>query len=619
MRPVLVILFGALSLAACGGGGSSSGSGSGTGSSTQYSIGGTVYGLSGTVVVQLNGTESLSVSADGAFTFATKQAASSSYQVTVKTNPTGQVCVVSGGSGNVTANVTLIAVLCAPATYKLSGTLAGLTGTVVLQNNAGDDLTLSNNGPFQFATGVTSFTSYVVSVKTQPTGQTCWINNASGNSASDVSDVLVNCAATTTTAKVSGGISGYTSSGLVLRLSRNGLVVETLPAMATGATSFAFTTAMTTGDAWLVSVGTQPSSPKQTCTVANGAANIGSSSVTNVQVSCTTNRFAIGGTINVNGGALASGLVLQDNLGDDLALPAGATAFNFATKLTAPSNYNVSVKHQPTGQTCTLDRAQGLVTAVGDITNVAVNCQANAMATPLNGAYALSVGGTTLRGYLALFADGTYVFGLHRGDSACNSSGASTNGNGVEYGIYNWDAGSGSFQIVSAQVDTNDKCGLASGATLSTGTLSKGAGGVLTGTLTLPGGPSGAATLTPVTSSPGLLVGAWSVDRLGFVVYGSDNTAFQANSQSAQNYPALVAGIEDLCLAGAATNTATGSYQVSLGSGCATGSLTAVDTNGTAGLSAGVGVATTFSVAADTLTRQTATQGAVVLSRINLN
>ena len=78
-----------------------------------YSIGGTVTGLSGTVVLQNNGGDDLSVSSSGPFTFNTPLAGGATYNVTVKTNPSGQTCTVSGGSGTVaSANVTNIAVAC---------------------------------------------------------------------------------------------------------------------------------------------------------------------------------------------------------------------------------------------------------------------------------------------------------------------------------------------------------------------------------------------------------------------------------------------------------------------------------------------------------------------------
>ena len=57
------------------------------GTATSYSVGGTVSGLSGTVVLQDNGGDDLSLSGNGSFTFATQLAAGAAYNVTVKTSP----------------------------------------------------------------------------------------------------------------------------------------------------------------------------------------------------------------------------------------------------------------------------------------------------------------------------------------------------------------------------------------------------------------------------------------------------------------------------------------------------------------------------------------------------
>ena len=120
---------------------------------TTYSIGGTVSGLSGTVVLQDNGGDDLSVSANGAVTFATKLPTGAAYNVTVKTNPAGQTCTVAGGSGTVgSANVTNVAVTCTTNMYSIGGSVSGLSGTVVLQDNGGDDLSVSANGAVTFAT-----------------------------------------------------------------------------------------------------------------------------------------------------------------------------------------------------------------------------------------------------------------------------------------------------------------------------------------------------------------------------------------------------------------------------------------------------------------------------------
>lgn len=80
-------------------------------------------------------------------------------------------------------------------------------------------------------------------------------------------------------------------------------------------------------------------------------------------------QFTVGGSIS---GLTGSGLVLQNNGADDLALPAGAAAFVFSTALLADQPFNVSVKTQPVGQNCAVTRGQGRVEA--DVRDVQVSC-----------------------------------------------------------------------------------------------------------------------------------------------------------------------------------------------------------------------------------------------------
>jgi N-acetylneuraminic acid mutarotase len=82
-----------------------------------------------------------------------------------------------------------------PATYSIGGTLSGLSGTVVLQNDGGDNLSLTNNGTFTFTTSVASGGAYKVTVLTQPTGQTCAVTSGSGTATANVTSVQVSCTA----------------------------------------------------------------------------------------------------------------------------------------------------------------------------------------------------------------------------------------------------------------------------------------------------------------------------------------------------------------------------------------------------------------------------------------
>lgn len=79
-----------------------------------YSVGGSISGLSGTLVLSLNGSQALNVTADGAFTFADKINQGTDYAVTVTTQPSGQTCTVASGTGKVAEqNVTSVSVSCA--------------------------------------------------------------------------------------------------------------------------------------------------------------------------------------------------------------------------------------------------------------------------------------------------------------------------------------------------------------------------------------------------------------------------------------------------------------------------------------------------------------------------
>jgi hypothetical protein len=185
---------------------------------TTYSVGGTVSGLAsgGSVVLQNNGGNDLSVAASGAFTFSTPLAAGAAYHVTVRTNPTGQTCTVANGTGTVgAANVTNVAVTCAanPA-YTVGGTLSGLASgaTVVLRNNGGNDLSVTANGPFTFSTALAAGAAYSVTVATNPTGQTCTVANGTGTiGAANVTSVAVTCA----TSGGGGGGGGGTGATTV--------------------------------------------------------------------------------------------------------------------------------------------------------------------------------------------------------------------------------------------------------------------------------------------------------------------------------------------------------------------------------------------------------------------
>ena len=83
-------------------------------------------------------------------------------------------------------------------TYTIAGTVSGLTGTgLVLQNNAGDDLSVSSTATtFAFRTPLKSGSAYAVTVLTQPTAPAQICSVVAGNGAiatSDITGVVVTC------------------------------------------------------------------------------------------------------------------------------------------------------------------------------------------------------------------------------------------------------------------------------------------------------------------------------------------------------------------------------------------------------------------------------------------
>ena len=359
MRSRSAVLGLALSLVAC--------------KNVTFPVGGTVAGLAGSgLSLQLNGGELLAVAADGAFTFLKPVQGGAAYAVTVASQPTGpaQTCTVGAGAGTANAAVTDIAVTCATNTHVIGGTVAGLAGSgLVLQDNGGDDLRVAASGAFHFAGRIASGKGFAVSIKQQPDSptQTCAVAGGAGTIAdADIASVSVTC--TTNRYSLGGTVRGLVGAPLVLHDSTGDDV--SIP----GNGSFSFPTLIASGTQYTVSVSKQPLGPSQTCTVAAGTGTIAAGNVDTVAVTCLTNSFAVGGTVT---GLLGAGLVLQDNLADNLGVAADGP-FAFATAVGSGAGYAVSILSQPTSpsQTCVVAAGAGNVSD-GPVTSVNVTCTTN--------------------------------------------------------------------------------------------------------------------------------------------------------------------------------------------------------------------------------------------------
>jgi sugar lactone lactonase YvrE len=126
-------LLAALSMAACGNGGHTTDT-SRPAAATRYTIGGSVVGLAGTVVLQNNGIDDLTVTGSTAFAFSLAMPSGAFYRSTVLKQPPDLSCTVVGGSGTVQASdVTNIVISCSarPAAVlaRFAGDPSGAIGT----------------------------------------------------------------------------------------------------------------------------------------------------------------------------------------------------------------------------------------------------------------------------------------------------------------------------------------------------------------------------------------------------------------------------------------------------------------------------------------------------------
>lgn len=179
----------AVALSACGG------------SDGQLLLGGTVYGVTKTgLVLTNNGGSDYAVpppaGGTGQFSFPNLISTDDRYNVEVKASPSNVKapgCKVEYGSGRAGYHVTSIVVVCELQTHPLGGTISNLRAPLVIVN--GSDRKEIAAGATTFAMNeVGEDLPYGVSILTQPTGQTCTINNGTGlMGAGPVSNVAITC------------------------------------------------------------------------------------------------------------------------------------------------------------------------------------------------------------------------------------------------------------------------------------------------------------------------------------------------------------------------------------------------------------------------------------------
>ena len=198
-------------LSGCGGGGGS------TADTTTYTVGGSVSGLSGSgLVLQNNGGDSLTVNADGNFTFATALTDAENYAVTVSSSPTApaQTCSVTNDTGTISAaNITDVSVACVDVPDTTAPTISNTTpanDATNVERNAtfsatfnedmiastvnGTNITLSDGSN---VAGAVSFDAMTNVATFTPTNELALLRNYTANLNANITDLSGNALANT--------------------------------------------------------------------------------------------------------------------------------------------------------------------------------------------------------------------------------------------------------------------------------------------------------------------------------------------------------------------------------------------------------------------------------------
>jgi hypothetical protein len=350
---------------------------------------------------------------NGAYTFPTSLAEGERYGVTIKSQPSGQTCTVTNGSGSSmpSGGVTALIVCRDSPNTTVGGTVSGATGEVVLtQDKAGEDLTVSGTS-FTFTKSISVGATYAVKVKKHPRGQLCTVTNGSGTVQEDptpphapipVTGVAVSCAAAPGHS-LSGFIRG--ASGEVSLSNEEDTVIAPYFGADVDKVAFTFPSPVSEGFGYNVEVVTHPTG--QRCDVFNAASLMGTSDISDVVVTCANvPRHKVFVTLSGASGAV----VVQNSGGDDLTLSANGEAA-FATEVAEGTRFKVTVKSKPSEQTCTVSDGVGVM-GVFDVGGIAVSCAqsrypigAQVSGVPSGKTITLSAGDAPV----VVTADGAYV------------------------------------------------------------------------------------------------------------------------------------------------------------------------------------------------------------------
>lgn len=250
--------------------------------------------------------------------------------------------------------------------YTVGGTVSGLAANqaVTLTLNGTTDVSMTSNGSFVVPFALSSAQPYAITVKTQPTSQTCSVANGSGTIAvANITNIVVTCTNVVVPVTVGGALTGLGAAKSVV-LSLNGGSDLVLNTNAT----FTFAGTILSGQPYSITVKTQP--PGQQCSVVNGSGTVPATNLTSVNVNC-VNFVTVGGSISgLNPG---NSVTLRLNGVQSKTFTSDTEAFSFSTPILSGQTYSVDIPAQPVGQICSVANGTGGPTT-DNVTSVLITC-----------------------------------------------------------------------------------------------------------------------------------------------------------------------------------------------------------------------------------------------------
>lgn len=323
-----------------------------------FTVSGTVSGLAEEIQLTLNEAENLMISEDGDFSFDTQFLDGNIYTVTFQAASEQAACVLTNGVGTIAqSDVTDVTLSCPNAVgeqFGVGGSVSGLVGSLRLESNFGEVVTISGNGSFEFTQPLPENTPYSIAVISDPAEQTCSLTGGDGIIAdADVNNLQVSC--------VNNEVPVYFVGGSIAGLT--GALAQPIElALGNGVTqsfaggSFRFSQALETGNSYNVSIAELPVGFE--CTVFNESGTIASSDVTDIVVNCVRQRFTVTGSVSGHTDRVV--VSFNDTLNETISAEQGL--FNFG-EFNFGQNYRLSIDQTPFGQNCSISNAVGIVTS----------------------------------------------------------------------------------------------------------------------------------------------------------------------------------------------------------------------------------------------------------------